>query len=58
MACRTRILEPIMRTLWGSILLSVEGYQSALGFLKEDHSRTQISGSNLKDKGFYLILKA
>jgi hypothetical protein len=33
------------------------GVPKALGFLKGDHCRTQIWGSNLKDKGVHLILR-
>ena len=57
MACKNMILEPYPSVDFGVLSCSPLRDVKTLGFLKEHHSRTQIWGFNLSDKGVCLILR-
>ena len=56
-AYRNTILDPYNSIDFGGLACSPLRDLKTLGFLKEHHSRPQIWGSNLSDKGVCLILR-
>ena len=56
-ACRNMILDPYPSVDFEVLACSPLRDLKTLGFFKEHHSRPQIWGSNLSDKGVCLILR-